>query len=110
MDTLLQLTVQQPGGGYVAIGPSSTTLPKGGLTVVEKVIANAFTIFLIIAVLLCAIYIAYAGLQWISSSGDKQKVAQARSRLTWTVVGLIIVMVAIFLVKLVAGFFNVTII
>ena len=40
---------------------------------------------------------AYAGFQWISSSGDPQKIAQARSSMVGAIVGLVILGVALML-------------
>lgn len=108
MEKLLALTVQQPGGGAVNIGPANSTLPTGGLTTLSGVISNGITIFIIIAVVITVIFIAYSGLQWVSSGGDKQKVAQARLRLTWAIVGLVIVFLAFLIVRIVASVFNIT--
>ena len=108
MHTLLALTVQTPGGGSQQIGPQSGNIPTGGLNVLQGVITNGLNIFIIAAVVITVIIVAYSGLQWITSGGDKQKVAQARARLTWGVVGLVIVFTAFMVVRIIAYFFKVT--
>ena len=108
MHKLLALTIQQPGGAPVVIGPQNTSLPTGGLTTLQGTITNALTLFIIAAVVITLIIIAYSGLQWVSSGGDKQKVSQARARLTWGIVGLVIVFTAFLVVRIVASFFNIT--
>ena len=40
------------------------------------------------------IMIVYSGIQWMTSGGNEQKVAQAKNRLTAAAIGLVIIMVA----------------
>ena len=83
------------------------TIPQGGLSYMQQLLSNALTIFIVIGAFLLVIYIVWAGMQWISSGGDKQKVATARGRLTSAVVGFILLMVAVGVINLVGYFFKV---
>jgi len=103
----LALTIPQ-GNSSVQIQPPSG-LPSGGLNTVSKVLGNSLTIMLIVAVILTLIYLILGGIQWIQSGGDKQKVAQARSRITYAVIGLIVALVAFFIINVVGYFFKVNI-
>lgn len=47
-----------------------------------------------LAVFLAFIWVAVAAVQWIFSSGDKEKLALARKRITYAFVGLIIILLA----------------
>lgn len=103
------LALQLPGADGnpgVTIEPPKS-IPQGGTDVLGPAIANGITIFIIIAIVLCLISIVRAGIQWTASSGDKAKVASARSRLTWSVIGLIVVLSAFFIVNVLGSFFNV---
>lgn len=80
---------------------------KGGLSNLEGYLGNVLTIFLLAGAFLMVIYIVWAGLQWISSSGDKQKLASARGRLTWAIVGFIIMMVAVGIINAIGYLFQV---
>ena len=92
-------------GGQQITSPQG--FPSGGLPTVELVLNNFLTIFLIGGVFLLVIYIVWAGMQWITSGGDKQKVSTARNRLTAAVIGLIIIFLATAIVKAVGYFFKV---
>ena len=83
------------------------TIPQGGLSYMQQLLSNALTIFIVIGAFLLVIYIVWAGMQLISSGGDKQKVAIARGRLTSAVVGFILLMVAVGVINLVGYFFKV---
>lgn len=86
---------------------SPSYLPSGGLTNLQGFLSNFLTIFILAAMFLMVIYIVWAGIQWITSGGDKQKLATARGRLTWAIIGFIISMLAIFIVNAVGYFFRV---
>lgn len=82
-------------------------IPTGGLDYLQAVLSNFLTIFLIAGAFFLVIYIVWAGMQWISSGGDKQKVATARGRITAAIIGFIIMMIAVFLINAVGYFFRV---
>jgi hypothetical protein len=83
------------------------SIPTGGTDRLSTAISGGLTIFLIIAIVLCLISIVRAGIQWTASSGDKTKVASARARLTWSIVGLIVVLCAFLIVNILGAFFSV---
>jgi len=101
---MAQLALTLPGGQTIS-APSQ--VPTGGLNTVAKVIGNALTILLIVAVILTLIYLILGGMTWIRSGGDKQKIAQARSRITYAIIGLIIALVSFFMINIIGSVFNV---
>lgn len=82
-------------------------IPAGGLSYLQIILQNFLTIFFIAGAFFLVIYIVWAGIQWISSGGDKQKIATARGRLTWAIIGFIVIMIALFIVSAVGYFFQV---
>lgn len=93
-----------PGGQTIN---TPVGIPCGGLPVASQIIGNAITIMLIITVILSLIFLIVGGIQWIQSGGDKQKVAKARARITYTIVGLIVALVAFFIVNVIGFIFNI---
>ncbi len=57
-------------------------------------ISGLLNIALSIAVFLAFFWLVWGGFQYIAAGGDKQKLASARSRITWAIVGLLLTMVA----------------
>ncbi|HSA84472.1 MAG TPA: hypothetical protein VLF20_06345 [Patescibacteria group bacterium] len=84
-----------------------TDVPEGGFTNLQIYISNTLTIFILAGIFLMVIYIVWAGLGWITSSGDKQKLASARGRLTWAIIGLIIILSATGIINLIGYFFQI---
>ncbi len=82
-------------------------LPQGGFPILTSVLRNGITIFILIALSLAAVFIVWSGIQWITSGGDKQKLAAARARLTWTIVGLLVVLFAFAIVAFIGFIFQV---
>lgn len=93
----------QPG---VQVKPPAS-IPQGGSARLGDAISGGINLMIIFAVILCLISIVWAGIQWASSSGDKAKVASARARITWSIIGLIIVLLAFLIVNILGYFFGV---
>jgi len=80
-------------------------LPKAGNE--PAIIANAITIFLTAGAIAALIAIIFSGIQLTASNGDSQKIAAARARLTWGIIGLIVMFLSFFIVNVFGGFFGV---
>src|SRR5688572_19495480 len=69
------------------------------------IIGNIIQMLLTLGGVLAVIYIIWAGIQYIISSGDPKKTAEAKSGLTYAVVGLVLSAAAYLLVDFFAGRF-----
>ncbi len=67
----------------------------------STIVGTILTILLIIAVILCLFFIVWGGIRWTMSGGDKGKIDQARGTITAAIVGLIIALLAFFIVNFV---------
>lgn len=81
--------------------------PKGGLTYLGKVLGNAASIFMIAVVIATLFMIVFGAIQWTSSNGEKDKIAAARKKITWAIIGLITALCAYLIINVIGGFFNV---
>ncbi|HWY79143.1 MAG TPA: hypothetical protein VNW29_02180 [Candidatus Sulfotelmatobacter sp.] len=68
------------------------------------IVGSIIQLLLIIAILAALFFLIYGGVRWITSGGDKGKIDQARGTLTAAVIGLIIALVAFFIVNIVLVF------
>ena len=93
-----------PGNSTVTL-PSY--IPQGGLGNLEVYLQRFMMVFLFLGISFALIYIVWGGLQWTQSQGDKQKVSAARSKITWAIVGLIILFLSYFFVAAVGYLFKV---
>ncbi len=93
-----ELALSLPGG--YSISPPGG-IPQNGMTSGENLLQAALTITFTIAIALFIAFIVYSGIQWAISGGDKQKLQQARSRITFSIIGLIVVLAAFFIVRIV---------
>ncbi|HEX8932101.1 MAG TPA: hypothetical protein VF810_03025, partial [Patescibacteria group bacterium] len=98
---LLTLTV-----GNETISPPSY-IPTGGLSNLQVMLSNFLTLFIVVGVFFLVIYITIAGIQWITAGGDKQKLSAARGRLTWAIIGLVIILSSFFIINIVGYLFKV---
>lgn len=99
----LALTIPGPSG------PLEVKSPGGiGSFSLDKLLSVGITALFTFAIVLTLFFLIYGGISYITSGGDKQKVANARQKLTYTVVGLIIVFLAFFIVNFIGSLFGIT--
>lgn len=67
----------------------------------KAIIQTAIELLFVIAILSAISLIIYAGILWITSGGDKEKLQKARSRLTYAIVGLSIVLASFLIVSVI---------
>ena len=84
-----------------------TSIPSGGLSAIELLARNFMVVFLFLGICFVVIYITWGGLQWIQSEGDKQKLSSAKSRITWAIIGFIILLLSYTFVNAVGYLFKV---
>jgi len=72
----------------------------------EKLIRFGIELMFIGAIILTLIFIVLAGIQWITSGGNKEGIQKARQRLIYSIIGLIIVFFAFFMINIVGGLFG----
>lgn len=66
-----------------------------------NLVGNILSFLLVIAIVLSLIYLVFGGIKYITSGGDKGKVDAAKSHLTAAIVGLIISLMAFFIVNII---------
>lgn len=85
-------SVQTSGGGTnVPIGDSYFTLPQGFFPDFRTMVTSLLQIALIASVILVLFQLVTAGLNWITSGGDKAKTDSARGKIVAAIIGLVLV-------------------
>lgn len=78
-----------------------------GVDTTSEIIKNIpqflITVIFLFGIVLAIIFIILSGIQWILSSGDEKKIETARQRLTYSIIGLIVVIASAVIVSLVFG-------
>ena len=106
------LKIPNPQGSPTEVkGP--TQLPTGGLegatgglegagtNLIQLTISLLFVLGIIIAI----VFIFISGIQWIISGGEKQKLQNARNRLVYSFVGLIVIAIAFAIINIIVTLF-----
>lgn len=84
-------TIQLPSG----IPTGGLFDDAGGFSILQVL----FQFIFIFAVVIAIIMVLFAGIQWVVAGGDKSKIENARNRLVYALVGLVIVVLAFFIVR-----------
>lgn len=70
-------------------------------------ITRVFSAIIIVAGIAAFLYMVYGGVQWVMSGGEKDKITDARNKITHAIVGLAVVAAAWAVFKLVDYFFGI---
>ena len=73
------------------------------VTDLSKVMGNAITIIVTIALVVFLFMVIFGAFEWIISGGDKEKVANARNRITHALIGLLLLGLAFLIVTVVSN-------
>lgn len=82
-------------------------IPTGGLDTLIKAIRTGIAFIILFAIVFGLIILIYSGWQWMTSAGDKQKIQQARQRITFVIVGLVVVLISFFVLSILGRFLGV---
>lgn len=88
-------------GALNGIGPLGTIDPSGAGEMFEKVMSGLIGILTIIAALYFTFLFIIGAIQWLGSEGDKARLTTARGKITHGIIGLIIVIGAVFFIELI---------
>lgn len=98
-----------PGGGFT-IDLNTQLAGKLPTFGPASVVTFIVQILIVAAFIVAFIFLLLGGIRWITAGGDEKAIAGARGMITGALIGLIIVLAAFTIVKLIEYFFNVKII
>lgn len=103
-------TIPNPSGQpeTVSLPPSIPTALQGGIgTSGAKLLQLGITYFTIAGTIIALIVIMISGIQMITSQGDTYKLSSAKKRLLFGILGLILVLGAFFIIRIVFTILNI---
>lgn len=77
---------------------------------IVSVVRAIIKFILVVAFVIAFIMLLVGGIRWITAGGDEKGVAGARNTITAALIGLVVILVAYAIIRLVEVFFNVSII
>lgn len=83
-------------------GATASGQKIASLSCIQVVYANLGNALFVFAGVVAVFFVAFSGLQFLTSAGDPMKVGKARQSLTFAVAGLIIVVLSYVIIRLVA--------
>ncbi len=92
--------------GDPAVLNASIKSPPGGTiitpdTSIGSIVSFAVAFVIVVAFLAALLYIVIGAFQWITSGGDKQRVADARNHIIAAIIGLIVIALSFVIVNVV---------
>lgn len=87
-----------------------TEINKVSALTASQIVQWLVMLLIVGSILLTLFFLISGGIDMITSGGDKQKVVNSRHKLTYAVIGLIVVFMSFFIVNMVGGLFGVELI
>lgn len=94
----MKIALTLPGGNFVA----SPDQLKGGFTDLTSLLTPLLNMTFYIATFIAFYYLVWGTFQYIIASGKKEELAKARQKISWALVGLIVVFAAYLIARFVA--------
>jgi len=95
-------------GTFRGLGPLGTfnieEIPLAALGLFNKLISNIVGVMTVIAGIWFIFQFIIGGISWLTAGNDKAKVESARAKITQGIIGLAIVIIAVFIIDLVGKF------
>lgn len=88
---VLDASIKTPAGTKI-IGPNTS---------VGSIVSFLVAFIIVIAFLAALLYIVIGAFQWITSGGDKQKVADARNHIIAAIIGLIVIALSFVIINVI---------
>lgn len=88
-------TINPPGNSDFYKGDVNTSL--------GKLISTGIQIFFFIAALATLIYMMLGAFEWITSSGEKERVSKAQNKIQSAVIGLVLIVVVLVIFNVIMG-------
>ena len=102
-NTILQLALKLPGENII----DNPVINKDvQITNLAGLITPILNIMFYVAVFLAFYYLVWGAIQYIMAQGKKEDLAKARARITWALIGLIIIFLSFTIAKYAAEIFK----
>ncbi len=105
---MTQLSFALPGSSAKIVAPSGIPEPlsREATAAGSAIFATSTNLLFGLASFLALAFIIFSGIQWITSGGDYQKIAAAKSRLMYAIIGLVVVILAFFIISVILAVFG----
>ena len=79
-------------------GPAG--IPSGSGFTLEAIFTTLIQAAMVVGILISLVYLCYGGFYWVQSKGDKETLDKARRIITYSILGLIVMSLALVIVNL----------
>lgn len=101
------LSIPGNNGSIDIKAPSgSGIISTDGPGALSNIISAGLNLAMVVAVIACFLMLILGGFNWMTSQGDKQKLASARQRIAMAIIGLIVVFISFVIINIIYNFFN----
>jgi len=101
---IISLSIPGPGGQPIEVSGVGK-MPQGGVDTLPNIIHVGLDLLLLAAIFLSLFFLVWGGFNWLMSEGEKQRINNARQKIIYAVLGLIVVFASFLIINVIYGFF-----
>lgn len=101
------LSLTLPGGQRIQAPSEIEKISQNVGPFGENIIRTTIQLLILFAIILALFFLIWGGIQWVTSGGDKEKLAKAQHTIIYVIVGLIIIFLSFLIINLIGGFFQI---
>lgn len=83
--------------------PQSVNAIGNGASGINNILNTAITLIYMFGTLIFVFMFLYSAILWITSGGDKEKIRSARARITWAIIGIVVLALAFVILRILGG-------
>ncbi len=103
----MELSLKIPGISPIEPTNLPTGVPTGGSDMLNNIVTVGIGFLVLLAIFFAAYNIFRAGINMMTSGGDKERFAKGRERLRYSIIGLLVIFFSIFIISLFSAFFGI---
>jgi hypothetical protein len=74
-------------------------MPQGGLGTLANTFGLVYDLLFLTAIILSLAFLMWGGIDWMLSSGEKEKINRARGKIAFAIIGLLVVFAAFLIIN-----------
>lgn len=98
LKSIHQIALTFPGGNTIP-GGSTVANPVSGFKDLASLISPILNIIFYVATFLAFYYLIWGGFMYIMAQGKKEDLAKARAKITWALIGLLVIFLSFSIAK-----------
>jgi amino acid transporter len=103
-----EIALTIPGAdGPIPIDPAVVGMPGGQVNPLQVIVTWGLGLVFAFAGVAALFFLIWGGISWITSGGEKEKIEEARKKIVYAIIGLVVILASFFIINTVGALFGI---